>query len=91
MKCKFFNDLNKKQYGWLCDNCVKFPSNRAQMLKEKKDLGVVIEKMLHTKFENTGWRLSKDQLLGKVSKDRHVDILWGECSVEFQLESEIKI
>ncbi len=92
--CRFFNDLNKEQRGWLCDSCVKLPANRAQTLREKRDLGADIEKMLHKKFENTGWRLSKDQLLGKVSKDQRlgkVNILWEECNVEFQLESEIKI
>ena len=92
--CRFFNDLNKEQVGWLCDNCVKSPSIRVQTSKEKKDLGADIEKKLHKAFENTGWRLSKNQPLGKASKDQllgKVNILWEECSVEFQLESEIKI
>jgi hypothetical protein len=84
--CEFFSDLSKSmQCGWLCDVCVKLPSCRANGLRKKMDLRLEIEKVLKEKFQNSGWKLFDDRLAGRVA------VLWDECSVEFQLESEIKV
>jgi hypothetical protein len=84
--CEFFDDISKcMQCGWLCDICVKLPSCRANGLRKKMDLRVEIENLLKQKFQNTGWKLVDDRPLGRVA------VMWDECSVEFQLESEIKV
>ncbi len=44
-----------------------------------------IEANVTQMFENTGWKLVKGVQLEKIT------VLLDECSIEFQLESEVKV
>jgi hypothetical protein len=44
-----------------------------------------LEKGLAKMFDSTGWQLVSDRHLGKVA------VSFDECSIEFQLQSDLKV
>lgn len=59
-------------------------SCRAKIVK-KMSLHETLEQNLVEKFENTGWSLVSDRHSGKVT------LGFDDCSVEFQLQSSVKV
>ncbi len=60
-------------------------SCRAKILRPPMSLAHKLEERLADTFENTGWHLVPDKLAGNVAVHHE------ECSVEFQLQSDIKV
>jgi hypothetical protein len=83
--CEFFKQSHVKQFGWLCDDCISAASCRANILRPKKSLSQEIESSLQRMFLNTGWQLVRD------SQGCNVSIDYEDGSIEFQLQSELKV
>jgi hypothetical protein len=88
--CEFSDQSSETQVGWLCIDCVRPTTKaaafcRAKALRPQMSLADELEKGLAKMFDSTGWQLVSDRHLGKVA------VSFDECSVEFQLQSELKV
>lgn len=83
--CEFFDESNKARCGWLCDVCKIDLSCRARTLRPKMALREKIDANVTQMFEHTGWKLVKG------ARSEKITVLLDECSIEFHLESEIKV